>query len=84
MEAYQDKSKLNFFLYEFVGMALVTVAYNVSSSQMFTILVVSIWSWNVSAAHFNMAITIGDFVSVAKDLEKLKSSVAPFFILIIV
>ena len=52
--------KFTYLIYEFLGTALITVAYNMAAKNYaMVLLVVSIWSWNVSAAHFNMAITLG-------------------------
>ena len=50
---------LKYLLYEFLGTALISVAYNMANKYYsIVLLVVSIWSWNISAAHFNMAITL--------------------------
>ena len=84
MEGFQDKNKIHYFMYELVGTMLVTVSYNLTSQYVFTILIVSIWSWEVSAAHFNMAITLGDFIYNTRSLEKLKNNIVPFLALIFV
>jgi len=53
---------IRFLLYEFIGVTLMTIAYNMSYSFVSVVFVVSIWAWDLSAAHFNMAISLGAFI----------------------
>jgi len=53
------------FVYEFIGTALLSYSFNISSSATSALFLVSILAWEVADAHFNMAITIADFVQKA-------------------
>ena len=55
-----EKEKVNFYLFEFIGTMLVAFSYNFTGEYTYVLLVASIWSWDVSCAHFNSAITVGD------------------------
>jgi len=56
---FEVKSKPLFLLYEFIGTALIVLTYNIGQVALgFVIFIVSIWSWEVSSAHFNPAITV--------------------------
>ena len=81
MEGFKDKNKLLFLLYEMLGMMILTIAFNMSHQYAILIIVVSIWAWDVSAAHFNPAITFGTFVMDTKDMSKLKDNLVPFLLL---
>ena len=64
MENLSDKNKLVFFAYEFVGMAVLSLCLNMSGigTAVSALMVVSIWSWDVSCAHFNPAVTLGSML----------------------
>jgi len=53
------------FVYEFIGTALLSYSFNISSSATSALFLVSILAWEVADAHFNMAITIADFIQKA-------------------
>jgi len=58
-----DKERVltfKYLLYEYLGVAILTLCYNISNNYSYFIIVVSIWAWNHSGAHFNMAITLGE------------------------
>ena len=82
MHGYEDKNKLHYYMYEFIGTVVITVAYNLSQSYVGALLFVSIWAWDVSAAHFNMALTIGEFCMNAS-LLNAKSNAMPLLGLLI-
>lgn len=53
------------FVYEFIGTALLSYSFNISSSATSALFLVSILAWEVADAHFNMAITLADFIQKA-------------------
>jgi len=54
------------FVYEFIGTSLLSYSFNISSySATSALFLVSILAWEVADAHFNMAITIADFIQKA-------------------
>jgi len=56
---YNDKNKLRFFAYEFIGTAIVTFGANMGANLYLIVL----WlCWEVSAAHFNMALSLGSLM----------------------
>lgn len=60
-----DREKVltfNYLIYEFLGVALLTLAYNMNKTNILFIMPISIWAWNNSGAHFNMAITLGEYI----------------------
>jgi hypothetical protein len=55
-EDYNNKDKLRYFFYEFIGTAILTMSYNMGAN----FYLIALWlCWEVSAAHFNMAISLG-------------------------
>lgn len=63
MEGFDYKDKKKFILYEFLGTALVTFVTNFSAQSVPGVMfLVSIWAWELSAAHFNCAITLGSAI----------------------
>ena len=58
-DTYHDKNKLRFFAYEFFGTAILTFGANMGANFY---LVVLLLCWEVSAAHFNMALSLGSMV----------------------
>lgn len=84
MENLKEKSTLIFFLYEFLGTAILTYAYQISGNYIYVIFVITFWSWEVSAAHFNTAITIGSFIYNTKELKDLKANILSLFGIILV
>jgi glycerol uptake facilitator-like aquaporin len=58
-----SSNRLQKFVYEFFGTAILSYAFNISSySATSALLLVSVIAWEVAEAHFNMAITIADFI----------------------
>ena len=51
------------------------MSYQLSYSYVYVIFVITFWSWEVSAAHFNTAITIGSFIYNTKALKDLKANI---------
>ena len=72
--------------YEFLGMAFITMAYNLHKGQGYTnvIFAVSIWAWNLGAAHFNMAVSIGAFILNTGSVQDIKNTIGPFFLLLLI
>ena len=71
MEGYDVKDKKFFFFFEFLGTMILTVAFNfVDLANVYiraliiakVIFIVSFVSWEVSAAHFNPAVTLGSYL----------------------
>jgi hypothetical protein len=63
MDNILDKSIKFVLLYEFLGTALLCISANMTPESMpLILLAVSIWSWELSIAHFNYGITIASFV----------------------
>ena len=76
---------VRYLLYEFMGTALIATAYNVASKSYAPVwAVMLLWSWNLSAGHFNMALTIGQLAMGVTSGAKLASSLLPAVILIVV
>ena len=51
------------FFYEFIGTALISYCFNVSPTNFVSpLLLVSILVWEMADAHFNLSITIADFI----------------------
>jgi hypothetical protein len=71
-----------YLAYEFLGTTLLTLSYNMTKSYETVVLVASIWAWNHSAAHFNMALTVGEMILLTTTFEKFKNLIGPFFLLI--
>jgi hypothetical protein len=85
MHGYEDKNKVHYYLYEFLGTVIVTVGYNITSSSAIPILlIVSLWSWEKSAAHFNAALTIGEFMMTIGDPQKMMRSALPTLFILLV
>jgi len=51
-------------LYEFLGTTILTLAFNINGSKIDSsiLLIVSWWSWEISTAHFNLAVTLGNLL----------------------
>ena len=65
-----DKERVytvKFLIYELIGTAILTICYNMTGQYIYFLLVVSLWAWNYSAAHFNAAITLGELVVRSSD-----------------
>jgi len=77
---YNDKNKLRFFAYEFIGSAIVTFGANMGSNLYLIVL----WlCWEVSAAHFNMALSLGSLVLNLNDKEWTKHMTDYIFIAVV-
>ena len=76
-----DKDKVltvKYLLYEFFGVAVLSVCYNMTKSYTYFLLVVSIWAWNHSGAHFNMAITLGELIVRSTNLDEFTKGISSF------
>lgn len=51
-------SKVYFCLYEFLGTAVITTAYNLGIPVYLSLFLVTLWSWDLSIAHFNFGLTV--------------------------
>ena len=64
-------------MYEFIGTALLSLASNLEFGMVIvphTLLIVSIWSWELSSAHFNICITIAQLIfNVYSDRDSSKT-----------
>ena len=87
MEGFDRKDKKFFLFFEFLGMVILTISFNMvgqlsfaggdTLNKMFTSLtlfIVSLMSWEISCAHFNTAITIGSYIYEGQ----LKKNLPPF------
>ena len=83
MEGFESKNKQMFLGYEFAGTALATVAFNMGAGygQVTWIFVFSILAWELSSAHFNMAITIGSFLF---NYDQAQSNAKSFIAILVV
>ena len=70
MENITNKNKKFFYFYEFMGTAFLSFCYNISNKQNIrdfpiscVLMVISLWSWELSSAHFNLAITIASYIN---------------------
>jgi hypothetical protein len=70
-----------YLLYEFLGVAMLTVCYNMTRSYNYFLIVVSIWAWNHSGAHFNMAITFGELIMRSSSFADFTSGFVPFLMI---
>ena len=64
MENFEKRNKNLLLAYELLGTALLTFCFNFTGSNKnlsTTIFLTSLWCWELSTAHFNLAITIGSF-----------------------
>ena len=62
MEGFSNKPKMKFLCLELLGMTLLTIAFNFQSEfYAYFIMIVSLWSWNVSACHFNPTVTLASY-----------------------
>lgn len=74
--------KAKTLVYEFIGSALLVTCFNLTSTYNGLMLVVLLWAWNNSAAHFNPAVTIGEFIQKSNDPIKLLKGTAPCLVII--
>ena len=59
MDDFAYKSSRIIVLYEFVGTALLSLTCNLGFRNVSqTLFIVTLWSWELSAAHFNICVTI--------------------------
>lgn len=76
-----DKEKVytaKFLIYELLGTSILTICYNMTGQYVYFLLVVSVWAWNYSAAHFNAAITLGELVVRSQDGGEFMKGLVPF------
>ena len=80
MENFGKRNKTAFVLYEFVGTAFLCFAanYKLSSVPAF-LLLISVLAWELSAAHFNLALTVGAFFF---DISNAQKNLVPLLILV--
>jgi glycerol uptake facilitator-like aquaporin len=77
---YNDKNKLRFFAYEFIGTAIVTFGANMGANLYLVVL----WlCWEVSAAHFNMALSLGSLMLTVSDKDWTKHLTNYIFIALV-
>ena len=50
------------YLYEFLGTAILTIARNLGGSLQYVLLIITWIAWDISGAHFNAAVTLGNFM----------------------
>jgi glycerol uptake facilitator-like aquaporin len=58
--------------YEFLGTLLITTSYNLNKQFTLMMTIVSIWSWNLSSAHFNPAFSLGSMIVHSTNIESFK------------
>ena len=76
---------VKYLLYEFMGTALICIAYNMCNKVYGPVwAIVVLWSWNLSAGHFNMSLTLGQLAMQVNSGAKLAAAILPCIILIIV
>ena len=80
-DSWKDKNKLKFFAYEFFGSALIAYFFNITKSLSSMLYIATLVSWEVSAAHFNNALSIGTLFFNHTDF---KENIIPYLILTIV
>ncbi len=51
-------SRVYFCLYELLGTAVITTAYNLGIPVYLPLFVVTLWAWDMSSAHFNFGLTV--------------------------
>lgn len=69
------KDKMKYLLYEFIGMALITVGYNFSTNSVFIYefyFLANLISWELSCAHFNIGTTLTCLVYEIEYLDSQK------------
>jgi len=88
MDRFSEKTigqRIAYLLYEFIGCVILTMIVNSPSTSKpalsASLFAVSLLSWEVSAAQFNMGITIAQFVYHIKEIEK---SIVPIVLVLIV
>ena len=75
MESFNKSNKAVFLFYEMLGTAILTFGANVAMTAVPAfLLLTSIWSWQLSSAHFNSAVTLAAFCF---DLEHLAANIIP-------
>ena len=79
MEGFQQKHKVTFLAYEFLGAAFTTIAFNLCFGQVAQVFIFSLLAWELSCAHFNAAITIGAFFY---KYDEIKNNVGSFFLIV--
>lgn len=95
MENFGNKNKIMFFFVELVGTAILTFALNMGSftipiptvgdislaiGGIWIIFIVTFWAWELGAAHFNFAITLGSFLF---NYDKIGESLIPMVALLL-
>lgn len=64
MDSPWKTNKINFVSLEVLGTAFMTYAYSINPILTYSsfIFAATIWSWQLSAAHFNPALTLGSLL----------------------
>ena len=72
--------------YEFLGMALITMTYNLTKGIGYTktVFVVTLWAWNLGTAHYNMAITLGACIYASDSFSTFVKNAKQFVPLLLV
>ena len=79
-EDYKDKDKLRYFFYEFIGTAILTFGYNMGAN----LYLIALWlCWEVTACHFNMAISLGYMITTLTE-DKFVDHMTNYFIMCLV
>ena len=77
----KDKNKKMFFAYEFIGTAFLTWGYNMTGNSGVMIFILSLMCWEVSCAHFNNAISLGNLFF---NHKSFKDNLPPYLVLTVV
>lgn len=70
--------------YEFIGMAVLTIWYLLIQRIYFFYFPISMWAWNHSASHFNIAISFGELMLRSKDLKSFFKGMKPLLAIFLV
>lgn len=86
MDGFQDKSKLQYYLYELIGTAILSMMFNLSEVDASALgdgiiagvlFLLTFIAWEAGAAHFNMALTLGSFMYSTTDTMQLVENLVP-------
>ena len=86
MDGFQEKNKIQFYLYELIGTAILSMIFNLTDSGnglvgdlpiAGVLFILTFVAWEVGAAHFNMALTLGSFAYSSTDGASAISNLLP-------
>ena len=70
---------------EFIGMAIITMSYNMTIGGYPGVLfIATLWAWNLGAAHYNMAISLGACIYASDSIANFTQNACEFLVLILV